>query len=218
VNGDLAIVGTAAGNTGNSTITGNLTYTNLNTTDTNHVTVQGTSSKVGLIALPNVDYASLRFQAGQTVNGNSTGQTFAFNTLGGNKVIWIKGDLTDPIVTIGGTYAAGGTFIVDGKVNFTGGSATLGADGYPVYIVSTNDITQTGGAVTLYGCLYTQGKLIHKTLTMNGAVYAGGGITNNASGQCTFNYIGIPWFDTRATMQTSATLPLYTTNHRGIGP
>ncbi len=121
VNGDLAVAGNVTCNAGNSTVGGNLTYTGTYTPGI-HLTVQGTSTQVSSVAMPTIDYTYLHNQAtnwGQVVTGDSTSQTFTFNSLGGNKVIWIKGNLQDPTVTISGTYASGGTFVVDGSVSFT---------------------------------------------------------------------------------------------------
>jgi hypothetical protein len=220
VNGDVAVKGDFTCTTGSSTIGGNLAYTGTCTADS-HLTLKGTASKVSSVNVPTVDFTYLHNQAttwGQVVNGDSNGQTFTFNALGGNKVIWIKGNLTNPKVTIGGTFAAGGTIVVDGSVTFSNPSAmTLGADGYPVYIISQGNVSQTGEAVTLMGGIYTNGSLAHKTCTITGPVYVAQTITNNASDPCTFTAGPIPWFDNRVVPQPP-TLPLYTASHRGNGP
>jgi hypothetical protein len=219
VNGDLYVDGDVLCTSGSTTVTGNLTYTGAFAADS-HLTVQGATTKVTAASVksPNIDYAALRAQAGMVVAGSSTGQTFSFNSLGGNKVIWIKGDLVDPAVTIGGTFAAGGTFIVDGDVKFTGGTAAIGAAGYPVNIIALGNVTQTGGTVAMVGGLYAEGVFTHKSFDLTGALWIKQGMANNSTGQCTFTSAFIPWFDQRAIGQTSATLPLYLTNHRGIGP
>jgi hypothetical protein len=219
VNGDLSVNGSVTCSTGNSTVSGDLNYTGTYA-PSSHLTVEGHINTVATVSMPSIDYNYLHTQAqnwGQVVNGNSSGQTFTFNGLGGNKVIWIKGDLTNPTVTIGGTYAAGGTFVVDGTVTFSGGSTALGADGYPVYIVAQGNVSQTGGALTLNGGIYTSGSLAHKSCTIVGPVVVTQTITNNASAQCTFTSGAIPWFDNRVLPQ-GAVLPLYTTAHKGNGP
>jgi hypothetical protein len=219
INGDVAVKGDVTAPSGTSTLAGNLQYTGTYTTST-FLTVEGKVTQVASVSFPNIDLNYLHNQAttwGKVVNGDSTNQTFAFNTLGGNKVIWIKGNLTNPTVTIGGTYAAGGTFVVDGTVTFSNAATTLGADGYPVYIVSQDDVIQTGGNLTLTGGIYTTGNFAHKTCTIVGPVVVNGMITNNALGQSTFTAGAIPWFDNRVLPQPP-TLPLYTTSHRGNGP
>ncbi|HVX85508.1 MAG TPA: LamG domain-containing protein [Phycisphaerae bacterium] len=222
-NGDLAVRGTVAAANPNSTITGNLNYGN-KITGGGHLTVTGASTKVATptnISMPSIDLAGLRNQAstyGQVVSATSTGQTFTFNSLGGNKVIWIKGDLVNPTVTIGGTYAAGGTFIVDGQVKFTSGAQSVGLDGYPVYFVSVGNFTQSGTSLTLYGGIYAQAGLNFNSLNVTGPVVVNGPVTNNDTAPSIFNADEIPWFDNRIIPQTTATLPMYTTNHRGIGP
>jgi hypothetical protein len=218
INGDVNVIGGVSSAPGSSTIEGDLRYTG--SYSNGPLTVKGDKTKVstGDIKLPNISYSSLRSQAAQTVNGNSKDQTFSFNSLGGNKVIWIKGDLENPNVTIGGTYAAGGTFVVDGKVKFTGGATTLGLPGYPVYIVADDEISHSGGKLTLTGALYTQKKFKHKNVDITGTVYAKDGVENTSSAMCAFTASAIPWMDQRATNQQSATLPVYTSNYRGIGP
>ncbi len=219
VNGDLSIGGNIKNDTGNSTITGDLNYTG-NYTANSHLTVTDKTNNVSSVAMPNIDYTYLHNQAtnwGQVVNGNSVGQTFTFNGLGGNKVIWIKGNLEDPVVTISGTYAAGGTFVVDGSVKFTTGTTSLGLSGYPVYIVAQGNISQTGGPLTLYGALYTTGNFDHKNCTIYGPVVVNQTINNNSNAQCVFTTGAIPWFDNRALPQ-APTLPMYTSTHTGIGP
>jgi hypothetical protein len=219
VNGDLSVKGNVTVSTGTSTVGGNLNYTGTYTPNSN-LTVQGHTTGGATINLPSIDYTYLHNQAtnwGQVVNGNSSGQTFSFNSLGGNKVIWIKGNLTNPVVTIGGTFAAGGTFVVDGTVTISSGTTTLGADGYPVYIVAQGNISQTGTNLNLNGGLYTTGTFAHKTCNIVGPVMVTGTITNNATAACTFTVGPIPWFDNRALPQGAA-LPLYTTGHKGNGP
>jgi hypothetical protein len=218
VNGDLSIAGNVSCTSGSTTVGGNLYYTGSLNADS-HLTVQGTTAKVGSVSQPTVNFTDLHNQAsnwGQVVTGDSTGQTFSFNSLGGNKVIWIKGNLKDPVVTIGGTYAAGGTFVVDGTVTFSGGSTTIGAAGYPVNFVSAGDISQTGGSLALIGSLFTTGNFAHKNCSIDGLVWAKS-IINNASATCTFTTAPSPWFDNRAVSQPP-TLPLYTSNHTGLGP
>jgi hypothetical protein len=219
VNGDVQVKGNVTCNSGTSTIGGNLSYTN-NFIPSSHVTVQGTTSSVGSVNFPNIDYTYLQSQAtnwGQVVAGDSTGQTFSFNSLGGNKVVWIQGNLKDPVVTMGGTYAAGGTILVDGTVTFSSSSTTVGADGYPVYIVSHGDVNQTGANLNLTGGIYTEKNLNHKTCTIVGPVVAKQSIGNTATGTCMFTAGAIPWFDNRVLPQ-APTLPLYTASHRGNGP
>ncbi|HVT83406.1 MAG TPA: LamG-like jellyroll fold domain-containing protein, partial [Phycisphaerae bacterium] len=219
VNGDLSVKGNVTSTTGSSVVGGNLNYSG-SFPATTHLTVQGKTNGGSSIAYPNVDFTYLHDQAtnwGKVVSSSSNAQTYTFNSLGGNKVIWIKGDLTDPAVTISGTYAAGGTFVVDGDVNITANDAKLGADGYPVYIVASGDINITGNNFTLIGCLYApNGTINHKTCTISGPV-VGKNILNNASGASMFTTTAIPWFDNRALPQPPA-LPLYTAAHRGIGP
>jgi hypothetical protein len=218
INGDLSVKGDVIATTGSSVVNGNLNYTG-KYPETTHLTVSDKTNAANSISVPDIDYAYLQNQAanwGKVVNGDSTSQTFSFNSLGGNKVIWIKGNLKDPIVTIGGTYAAGGTFIVDGNVSFTSGSTSLGIEGYPVYIVSKGDVVQSGGNLTLIGAIYAAGTFSHKTCTVTGPIVAKA-ITNNAMGTCTFSGTSIPWFDNRALPQ-QPTLPLYTFGHKGIGP
>jgi hypothetical protein len=219
VNGDLAVGGNVTCTTGTSTIGGSLIYSG-NFPASTHVTVQGKTTSTSSVAFPNIDFTYLHNQAtnwGKVVTGDSIAQTYSFNSLGGNKVIWIKGNLTDPVVTMGGTFAAGGVIVVDGTVSFTSAATTLGADGYPVYIIAQGDITQTGANLTLSGALYTTGNFTHKTCAITGPVVVSKTITNNATGQCTFTAGPIPWFDNRAVPQ-APTLPSYTTNHRGNGP
>ncbi len=219
VNGDLSVNGPVTCTTGTSTVSGDLNYTGTYLLGS-HLTVKGNSHQIDTVNFPTIDYANLQNQAtssGQVVNGDSIGQTFSFNNLGGNKVIWIKGNLTDPIVSIGGTFAAGGTFVVDGAVTFSSSATTLGAAGYPVYIVAQGNITQSGANLNLTGALYTTGSLSHKTCTITGPVVANQTITNNATAQCTFTAGAIPWFDNRIIPQPP-TLPLYTASHKGNGP
>jgi hypothetical protein len=218
-NGDVAVKGDVTSPSGTSTIAGNLQYTGIYT-PTSFLTVQGKATPVASVSFPSIDYNYLHSQAtswGKVVTGDSAGQTFAFNTLGGNKVIWIKGNLKDPTVTIGGTYAAGGTFVVDGTVTFSGAATTLGADGYPVYFVSQGDVDQTGGNLTLWGGIYTAANFAHKTCAITGPLVVNGAVTNNALGQSTFTAGAIPWFDNRVLPQPPS-LPLYTTVHKGNGP
>ena len=219
VNGDLSVKGNVTSPSGTSIVGGNLNYTGTYT-PSSHLTIQGKINPVASISFPSIDYAYLHNQAtnwGQVVTTNSTGQTFTFNGLGGNKVIWIKGNLKDPIVTIGGTYAAGGTFVVDGTVTFSSSTTTLGADGYPVFIVAQGDISQSGTTLNLTGGLYTTGNFTHKNCTIIGPVVVNGAITNNATAPCTFTAGSIPWFDNRVLPQPPV-LPLYTASHKGNGP
>src|SRR5262249_5702759 len=151
------------------------------------------------VSQPTIDFTGLHNQAtnwGKVVSSDSSSQTFAFNTYGGNKVIWIKGNLSDPTVTIGGTYGAGGTFGVDGNLTFTNSSAvSIGQSGYPVYFVVQGNITQSGsGTVNLIGALYTSGNFTHKNLQMTGPVWVAKNITNNSTSACTFSTAAIPWF------------------------
>jgi hypothetical protein len=223
ITGDLSVRGTVAAASPDSLVSGNLNYGN-KFTGNGHLTVKGASTKVGTptnIPMPSIDLAALRNQAssyGKVVNATSTNQTFAFNSLGGNKVIWIKGDLVNPTVTIGGTYAAGGTFVVDGQVKFTSGAQTVGMDGYPVYFVSVGNFTQSGTSLTLFGGIYAQSNLNFNSLNLTGPLVVNGSITNNDTAPSVFTADEIPWFDNRIIPQTTATLPMYTTNHRGIGP
>lgn len=218
INGDLAVKGNVTSTTGGSVIGGDLKYTG-SFPATAHLTVQGDTTPTSSIPVPSLDYSYLENQAtkwGKIVNGDSTGETFTFNTLGGNKVIWIKGNLKDPIVTIGGTYAAGGTFLVNGTVTFTSNSTAIGVDGYPVYIVAKNDVTQTGNSLTLIGAIYTDGTFTHKAAAISGPVVAKS-VVNSGTAASSFTTTAIPWFDNRALPQPPV-LPLYTSSHRGIGP
>jgi hypothetical protein len=219
ITGDLAVKGDVTAPSGTSRVAGNMSYTGTYTPNGN-LTVEGKTTPVGSVSFPNIDFAYLQNQAtkwGKVVTGDSTGVTYTFNSLGGNKVIWIKGNLTDPTVTIGGTYASGGTFVVDGTVSFTKSATTLGADGYPVYIVAQGGITQSGANLNLWGGLYTTSNLAHKTCTIVGPVVVNGTITNNATGACEFRAGAIPWFDNRVLPQPPA-MPLYTSGHKGNGP
>ncbi len=223
INGDLAIRGAVKPIAPKSTINGNLTFGD-KLTGIGNITITGSSTKVATptnIPMPSLDLNALHNQAtsyGQVVTGNSTGQTFSFNSLGGNKVIWIKGDLINPTITIGGTYASGGTFVVDGKVSFTSGNQSAGADGYPVYFVSSNDFLQSGTSLTLFGGIYSLSNLTFNSLTLTGPAVVAKNITNNDTAPSTFNANQIPWFDNRVLPQPTATLPMYSTNHHGIGP
>jgi hypothetical protein len=221
INGNLSANGNVTSLSGNSIVKKNLTYAGTYT-PAGFMTVQGNiiNTNPVTVNMPTVDVAYLHTQAttyGQTVSGNSTSQTFDYTHLLGNKVIWIKGNLQDPSVDLTNVYTSGGTFIVDGTVTFTAASTTLGADGFPVYIVAQGDITQSGANLTLYGGIYTTGNFTHKTCTINGPVCVSKTITNNAAAACIFNAGTIPWFDNRAIPQPP-TLPLYTANHTGNGP
>jgi hypothetical protein len=52
---------------------------------------------------------------------------------------------------------------------------------------------------------------------ITGPIYVKGVITNTATSTCKFANAAIPWFDNRALPQ-SPTMPLYTSNYRGVGP
>ena len=200
-------------------MSGNFIYTGNYSANT-HLAVQGNSSPVASVSLPAIDYAYLHNQAttyGQVVSSSSSGQTFSFNSLYGNKVIWIKGNLTNPTVTIGGLWASGGTFVVDGTVTLSSATTTLGSAGYPVYIVAQGDITHSGNTLNLVGGLYTTGNLNHKTCNVTGQFVANKAITNSATGQCTFSGAALPWFDNR-TVPAAPALPMYTAKHVGVGP
>jgi hypothetical protein len=222
VTGDLSSRGEIKATSPDSKVIGNANYSKIS--GGGHLTVTGASTKIAtptIIPMPSLDLSYLHNQAtsyGQVVNGNSTNQTFSFNSLGGNKVIWIKGDLTNPTITIGGTYASGGTFVVDGKVSFTSGAQTAGADGYPVYFVSSNDFIQSGTSLTLFGGIYSLSNLTFNSLTLTGPAVVSKTITNNDTAPSSFTANQIPWFDNRILPQSTATLPMYTTNHHGIGP
>lgn len=217
--GDVAANGNVTAQPGNSTLTGNLTYGGTLTNPNNITFVDNDppfTATRRTVSLPSINYANIKAQAGQTVNGNSSGQTFDFRSLVGNRVIWIKGNLVDPAVDQSGTWPAGGTFIIDGNLQFTK-NTNIGRSGLPVYFIVLGSISHTAGRLTLNGGLYTEGNWDRRQSDITGAVYVKGNINDNTSGSSSFTFSSTPWFDNRVLPQV-ASLPMYTTNHRGALP
>jgi Tfp pilus assembly protein PilX len=224
---DVAVNGALTGlSTGlASTITGNLnvggTYT-----PNNKITVTKTMN-ARTVTIPTIHtdssiYDTIQAQAGQTYTGNQTGTQFAFNTLGGNKVIYVNGNVTNPTFYIGGVYPSGGTLLVNGTITFSDGQGAVGSPGFPIYLITKQSIT-TGSGFNLVGAIYAETNWTRKDSTIAGMVCIKGTITDNStntSPQSVFDALSIPWFDSRATSGAaqSSTLPLYYSSFRGARP
>jgi predicted acyltransferase (DUF342 family) len=142
---------------------------------------------------------------------------FAFNSLGGTKVIFVNGDVTNPTVYIGGTYPSGGTLVVKGNLTIAD-NTTLGQSGFPVNLVVTGNVV-TGSNFNLNGCLYANGKWSRKNVTINGPVTVKGAIMDSSGGVpgSTFVNGSYPFFDPRI-VSNNSTLPMYVSNFKGMTP
>lgn len=221
INGDLEVDGNLTGQSGGATINGNVTYSGT-LGGASYLTITGTTTRAA-VTEPVIDYTAVKAQAtnyGQTVNGNSSGDTYNFGSLRGSKVIWIKGNLTNPTVEFSGVAPAGGTFIVDGDLKFNGSEAkNLGTSGYPVNFIVLGNVNQTGpGRVTLMGSIYATGNWTRRNCDITGNIWISGSVTDSSTSTSTFSAATPPWFDSRVSAAPTASLPVYYTGIHGGMP
>lgn len=216
--GDLQVSQDVSGSgSTSSTIDGEVYYgTNYNpngkiTLLNNHKAQKKSSSP------PSINYSTLQAQANQVYNSAQNGTTFNFSGLGGNKVIYVNGNVTDPKFAFSGVYPSGGTLVINGQLKFNT-STTVGTPTYPVYLVVRQDCTQnTGAKLTLYGGLYVETNWNRQQVDVTGVVSIKGGLNDNAGLPSTFTNSAIPWFDSRST-NGQATLPMYYLNFHDDNP
>jgi Tfp pilus assembly protein PilX len=213
----------------NCTITGdvyaaaNLSGTGTASTVNGDIVYAGTYSPAGKITQPNPsentatsgsvtvpvpDYTTINAQAGQTYTGNQNGTTFKFTDLGGNKVIRVNGDVTNPQFDLtSGVFPSGGTLIINGKL-IINTATTIGNSTNGVYIITTDDINQTA-ALTVYGGLYGGKKWNRVAANIYGPTVIQDNITDNAGAASVFSTNTVPWFDPRViSYNGSAAMPM----------
>ncbi len=195
-----------------STIDGNITYKTNYTPGLLITQLNNPPNKLtkNSVTVPTINTAAITAQANQVYSGNQTGTTFTFTPLGGNKVIVVNGDVTDPQFDLSsGVFPSGGTLMINGKLNYTTNNTT-GNSTNGVYVVCTGDCTQSGtAALTLYGGLYVGGNWNRRACTINGPVVVQGAINDNAGLSSSFTTGSVPWFDPRVIAYNgAAALPL----------
>ena len=115
---------------------------------------------------------------------------YNFNLVSGtNKVIYVNGNVTDPVIT------GSGTLYVNGTITFTTTNLTIGSAGSPVNIVATGDIDVQKKA-TINGSLYAKGNWNRAQVDLTGVVYVAG-ISPSNNGSSTLTLGTAPWFDPR---------------------
>jgi hypothetical protein len=184
ITGDVQTGGNYASG-GHGSVSGNLIYSG---TATDLDTIGGAASKGAYtpLNLPAIE-TTLLAAAGQTFNGNQSGQTFDFSALPGtNKVIYVNGNVSNP------TFVGAGTLYVNGTYS-GGGFGTAAAQ---VNIVATGDVT-TGNSATIYGSIYSGGSWFRGKMDLVGLVYVTG-ISPANSGSSSMKQGTPPWFDPRA--------------------
>jgi len=214
--GDLQTTGnlTTTGNA--STVNGNILYGGTYTPGS-LLTVNGsTPPEKGSVSVPVISYASLQSQANQTYASSQSGTQFAFNNLGGNKIIYVNGNVTNPTFYIGGVYPSGGTLVVNGNISFGDNAAAVGQSGFPINLVATGSIT-TGSNFNLIGGLYAGTSWTRKSATIQGPIVVNGAITDSAGVASSFSTGPFPFFDPRI-VQTASSLPMYISGFHGTTP
>ena len=190
---NLAITGNVlAGQTvdfqpGSASITGNLSY---GSAVSGSPSVSGTTTQA---AWQGVDWptlqSTLQTAAGRTYTGNQSGTVFDFTALAGtNKVIYVNGSVTNPVII------GSGTLYVTGTVSFNG---SVGTPSAPVNVVATGDVT-TSNNTSYYGGIYTKGSWYRGKIDLTGTVYIEGSMNQSNNGASTLNFTSTPWFDNRS--------------------
>ncbi|HEY4330831.1 MAG TPA: LamG domain-containing protein [Phycisphaerae bacterium] len=216
INGDVQVNSDITGAGLLSTINGNILYAG-NYTPNLKITQLNTSTNTlthGSVSVPLVSYASVNGQAQQTYNSNQTGTTFQFTNLGGNKVIVVNGNVTDPQFDLTtGVFPSGGTLMINGKLILTANS-TIGNSTNGVYVICTGDCDQNNTAtLTLYGGLYVGGNWNRRDAHMTGPVVVRGSINDAVGNPSSFDPGSIPWFDPRVIVYNgAAAMPMLYSN------
>ena len=181
-------IGGAYSNAGTGSITGDLTYYG-SATDTGSISgtvthASGSFTPIDMTALGN----TLISAAGQTYTADLTNMTFDFSTITGDKkVIYVKGNVSNP------SFVGEGTLFVDGTVSV----GNFGTPTYPVNIVCTGDLTSFNN-VTIYGCVYGGANWHRGKFYLTGMVYLNGSVGTSNYAQSTLTLSTAPWFDPRA--------------------
>ncbi len=212
ISGDVQINGDLSGTSAASTINGNITYSGTYT-PAGLITQLNTSTNTlthTAVSVPAVGTAGVIAQAQQTYSGAQNGTTFTFTPLGGNKVIYVNGDVTNPQFDLtSGVFPSGGTLIINGKLILNSNS-TIGNTTNGVYVICTGDCNQTGTAsLTLYGGLYVGGNWNRRAANIAGPVVVQGTVTDSAGLSSSFTTGSVPWFDPRViTYNGQAAMPM----------
>jgi hypothetical protein len=183
--GDLIVGGNIDFQPGAASVTGNVNYGGAKS---------GSGSVSGTVtagAFNGIDWtalqASLASKSGVTGVAGS-GITYDFNSLSGaNKVLYVNGDVTNPV------FIGSGTLYVNGTVSVDGSTSTDSAN--PINIVATGDIT-TSNNISYYGALYTKANWNRGKIALTGSIYVEGMDQSN-NGKSSITFTGTPWFDTR---------------------
>lgn len=143
ISGDVQVNGDLTGSTTASTIDGSITYashyypsgfiTQLN--PSTHTLASGTVT----VQFP--DTATITSSAQQVYSSSQNGTTFQFTNLGGNKVIVVNGDVTNPQFDLtSGVFPSGGTLMINGNLILSSAS-TIGNSTNGVYVIVTGNCT-----------------------------------------------------------------------------
>jgi len=172
---------------GSGSVTGNLNYYGA---ASGTGAVSGTiTQSTGAFLTVNMDAigTTLIAAAGLTYNSPQNGTVFDFTMLPGtNKVIYVNGNVTNPI------FIGTGTLYVNGTVGNVNSFGTLIA---PVNVVATDVITINNNT-TFFGSFYTKKDWVCGKFDLTGLVYAEGTSRSN-SGMSSLVMGTVPFFDPR---------------------
>jgi hypothetical protein len=206
INGDVGFVGTAYSSGGNATVNGNVYYGGASFNASN-INVTGTITQTN-VSPPTIDYTSLQNQAGIVYSSSQNNRTFDFTAAGGtNPVIFVNGDVSNP------TFIGSGTLVVTGSITYSG---SIGSATNPVNLVAEQNVSNTGGSMTLYGSIYAGGNWTHSaSFNITGIVCITGTDNSGNLANGMIRSTAAPWFDTR---KLGGSIGLKVTNFSGITP
>ena len=218
VSGDVQ-ANSVSGSTAASSVNGKVVYVSSYSDPQHYITITykgkpSSATQNSGATVPTIDYASIQAQATSTGTAGNN-KTYQFPALynGQVPIIYVNGNVTNPTID---TSQSGGTLLINGTLTITG-NVTYGSSGFPVYIITQNNVSQSGGTMTLNGGLYVRGTWTHSDCAITGDVCVTGNVTDNTATASTYIQGGIPWFDPRGNTPPIP-VPIYYTAYQGVAP